>query len=240
MITTPKQYITGLLQVIEYIKHDPSDPLYGQCKHFSIFQGNAKSVMKTALEWKAAGKTNIWIEVSSTMESALKPEMEMFYKPGQPHLGPGDVGRNDARRGYPASHNPYISKALKADWLAGWHSQQLRIQRKCTRGWRMPANAVYVGRPSRWANPYIIGQPAAESGGELVTNENCLRLFEGHCERMLAKDPHWLDPLVNMLLACWCPLVLPCHVDIILRLLSVRSRAVGIPCRSGRSANAAV
>lgn len=29
-----------------------------------------------------------------------------------------------------------------------------RIQRKRTKGWRMPAGAVYVGRPSRWGNPF--------------------------------------------------------------------------------------
>ena len=27
-----------------------------------------------------------------------------------------------------------------------------RIQRKRTRGWRMPEGAVYVGRPSKWGN----------------------------------------------------------------------------------------
>lgn len=32
-----------------------------------------------------------------------------------------------------------------------------RIQRKRTKGWRMPEGAVYVGRPSRWGNPFPIG-----------------------------------------------------------------------------------
>ena len=27
-----------------------------------------------------------------------------------------------------------------------------RIQRKRTKGWRMPENTVYVGRPTRWGN----------------------------------------------------------------------------------------
>lgn len=30
----------------------------------------------------------------------------------------------------------------------------IRIQRKRVRGWRMPEGAVYVGRPSRWGNPF--------------------------------------------------------------------------------------
>ncbi len=29
-----------------------------------------------------------------------------------------------------------------------------RIQRKRTKGWRMPDGAVFVGRPSRWGNPF--------------------------------------------------------------------------------------
>jgi hypothetical protein len=30
----------------------------------------------------------------------------------------------------------------------------IRIQRKRTKGWRMPPNTVYVGRPTRWGNPF--------------------------------------------------------------------------------------
>ena len=29
-----------------------------------------------------------------------------------------------------------------------------RIRRQRTRGWRMPEGAVYVGRPTRWGNPF--------------------------------------------------------------------------------------
>jgi hypothetical protein len=31
-----------------------------------------------------------------------------------------------------------------------------RIQRKRTKGWRMPEGAVYVGRPTLWGNPYRV------------------------------------------------------------------------------------
>lgn len=30
----------------------------------------------------------------------------------------------------------------------------IRIQRKRTAGWTMPANTIYVGRPTRWGNPF--------------------------------------------------------------------------------------
>ena len=29
-----------------------------------------------------------------------------------------------------------------------------RIQRKRTKGWKMPEGAVYVGRPTKWGNPF--------------------------------------------------------------------------------------
>lgn len=32
-----------------------------------------------------------------------------------------------------------------------------RVQRRRTPGWRAPEGAVYVGRPSRWANPFAVG-----------------------------------------------------------------------------------
>ena len=34
-----------------------------------------------------------------------------------------------------------------------------RIQRRRTKGWRLPAGAVYVGRPTRWGNPFGYRQP---------------------------------------------------------------------------------
>lgn len=30
-----------------------------------------------------------------------------------------------------------------------------RIQRQRTKGWRLPDGAIYVGRPTRWGNPFV-------------------------------------------------------------------------------------
>lgn len=35
-----------------------------------------------------------------------------------------------------------------------------RIQRRRSKGWRMPEGAIYVGRPSRWGNPFAVGGPS--------------------------------------------------------------------------------
>jgi hypothetical protein len=93
-----------------------------------------------------------------------------------------------------------------------------RIQRQRIKGWRMPENAVYVGRPSPWGNPYKIG--ALPLG---FTRDQSLRLF-----RMWASDSRrgwdFLEPLRGHDLVCWCPLtyadgtIVPCHADVLLEL----------------------
>ena len=40
-----------------------------------------------------------------------------------------------------------------------------RVQRRRTRGWKMPANSVYVGRGSRWGNPYRVGEAQVRTPG---------------------------------------------------------------------------
>jgi hypothetical protein len=76
----------------------------------------------------------------------------------------------------------------------------------------MPEGAVYVGRPTKWGNPYRVGVD-----GDL---EEVLEKFEAWLDRRLAEDPHFLDGLKGRDLVCWCPLDRPCHADVILRKLS--------------------
>lgn len=92
-----------------------------------------------------------------------------------------------------------------------------RVQRKRTKGWRMPENAVYVGRPTKWGNPYKISL--------FITNinesprETAIRQYEDWLKKRLVEDPHFLDELKGKDLACWCPLDKPCHVDVLLKTL---------------------
>lgn len=90
-----------------------------------------------------------------------------------------------------------------------------RVQRKRTRGWRMPPNTVYVGRPSKWGNPFRRG-----IDGNI---DRVLFLYKIHLEQKLKQNPHFLDPLRGKDLACWCPLGKPCHADILLKFLEAES-----------------
>lgn len=96
-----------------------------------------------------------------------------------------------------------------------------RIQRKRTKGWRMPERTLYVGRGSRWGNPYKIGDRYRNpfDGGEMeITRENCLELFRLYAQGRMALGIKWLEPLRGKNLSCWCREDQPCHADILLEL----------------------
>ena len=98
-------------------------------------------------------------------------------------------------------------------------SKPKRIQRSRAKGWKMPANAIYVGRPTVWGNPYVVGSELMN--GETLTAEKAVELYEQHLadnfsERDIRHCLHDKD------LACWCALDEPCHADVLLRIANSR------------------
>lgn len=98
-----------------------------------------------------------------------------------------------------------------------------RIQRKRTKGWKMPKNTVYVGRPTIWGNPFKIGSNASRFSINLPTHlntiEDVLKCYKYFAESWLHISPNWLDKLKGKDLACWCPVDRLCHADVLLELL---------------------
>ena len=84
----------------------------------------------------------------------------------------------------------------------------LRIQRKRSKGFQLPDNAVYVGRPSRWGNPYRAEQCSSGATGAV----ECFRILVESEPETIAEIKRELK---GKLLACWCPLDKPCHADIL-------------------------
>ncbi|GLZ09607.1 hypothetical protein Acsp03_70730 [Actinomadura sp. NBRC 104412] len=105
----------------------------------------------------------------------------------------------------------------------------------------MPEGAVYVGRPTRWGNPWRIvpvrdGFPWGDAADVIHETEgSCIGRFD------LARAPYWAcrayrnglseelraaarRELAGRNLVCWCPLVdehgipVPCHADILLEI----------------------
>lgn len=77
-----------------------------------------------------------------------------------------------------------------------------------------PSNALFIGRPSKWGNPFIIGK-------------------DGNRSEVIKKHLVWLlddNPLLNDLheltgkdLVCYCS-PLACHGDILLKLANEDSK----------------
>ncbi len=73
-----------------------------------------------------------------------------------------------------------------------------------------PPHAIYVGRPSPWGNPFIIGKDG--------TREEVIKLFRKYAIERMESDPSWLSPLKGCEDAvCWCAPE-PCHASIVLEL----------------------
>jgi hypothetical protein len=83
-----------------------------------------------------------------------------------------------------------------------------RIQRKRTKGWKMPENTFYVGRPTKWGNMYKIGRDG--TAVEVVEKYEWWLTFTGRIDE--------IAELRGKNLACFCPLDQPCHADVLLRL----------------------
>lgn len=86
-----------------------------------------------------------------------------------------------------------------------------RIQRRRTAGWRIPDGAVYVGRPTRWGNPFPHTGTAASRAEAVAAYRD-----------LVAADPALRAAVRRHLagrdLACWCPPGQWCHADVLLEL----------------------
>ena len=101
-----------------------------------------------------------------------------------------------------------------------------RIRLSRARGWRLPEGAVVVSRPSRWGNPFIVGQDGTRAQcaamfGQLVKGfiSFSSRLTSDEQLTMYRRLRRHAGDLAGKNLACWCPLDgQPCHADILLVL----------------------
>ena len=66
---------------------------------------------------------------------------------------------------------------------------------------------IYIGRPSKWGNPYKIGKDG--------TREEVIAKYEDYI--IHSKIIMDIDELTGKMLGCWCA-PLPCHGDVLLKL----------------------
>jgi len=91
-----------------------------------------------------------------------------------------------------------------------------RIQMKRTRGCRKPANAIYVGRPTKWGNPF-----RSDGSRDAASCVACFRKWLAAAKRADIERPT-IEEIRSELrgkdLACWCKTEDPCHADVLLEL----------------------
>lgn len=119
-----------------------------------------------------------------------------------------------------------------------------RVQRRRTKGYRTPIcgcgcgnPARYVGRPTRWGNPAVIGKRTPD---QLYAGYNRARPYIWTAAQAVEWYTDWINgktliydgmvfcqgPPVAQIrpelgghdLACYCPLDQPCHADVLLAL----------------------
>ena len=108
-----------------------------------------------------------------------------------------------------------------------------RIQRRRTKGWKMPENTVSVTRPGPYGNPFKFGDYVKFGGGFtylITTQENATPDFTFIASPKMAVEFYAeyrrRFPLTETEkaflrgknLACWCAVGSPCHADALLEL----------------------
>lgn len=118
-----------------------------------------------------------------------------------------------------------------------------RVQRRRTKGWRMPENTLYVGRGTIFGNPVVCTPHGCELKpcGCCPEYRCCVKVFREYVTSGIEKrdsrtgslsiaiDGYDGYPRRNELvrrlpelrgknLACWCSLDRPCHADILLEV----------------------
>jgi len=105
-----------------------------------------------------------------------------------------------------------------------------RVQRRRVKGEPgMPVGAVYVGRGSKWGNPFVIGEWVPEGDPvecqHRATRQDVVDSFEDACAGLIIGGPLFtaeeLAELRGRDLACWCKPRDPCHADVLLELANV-------------------
>lgn len=100
-----------------------------------------------------------------------------------------------------------------------------RIQRKRTKGWRLPPNTVSVTRIGPFGNPFVVTDkvaPGKSVGGSYIavpTAEDaveCFRIFLHEPEQTWRLEK--IKALRGVSLACFCLLDQPCHADVLLEI----------------------
>jgi len=91
----------------------------------------------------------------------------------------------------------------------------------------MPEGAIYVGRPTKWGNPYKISDALSRATAVGLYRRT---LLTGGLQTTWRIGGAFTDPITAEIvrtelrghdLVCWCPLDEPCHADVLLEIANL-------------------
>lgn len=114
--------------------------------------------------------------------------------------------------------------------------ERIRLSRR--KGWRLPPGVVNVARPTKWGNPFVVGERIYREQEDLAPYVPIPGGWGGltsitilHPETAVAAYMDWLvnnpalfiaafEELPGKDLACWCPIDRPCHGTALLEMVN--------------------
>jgi hypothetical protein len=113
-----------------------------------------------------------------------------------------------------------------------------RIQRRRTKGYKLPPNCICINRGTKWGNPFKVSEYGQEKAIRLFREcllNNAMVYFYFHealfsMETTLKQFEHfkWISEHLHELeghdLACFCPIEKPCHGDVYIELLNGKNK----------------
>ena len=76
--------------------------------------------------------------------------------------------------------------------------------------YRLYKNTEYIGRGSKWGNPFVIGKDGDRN--------EVIKTFAIYAQRRLMQEPDWLTPLKGKDLKCFCA-PQACHGDVLIEMI---------------------
>jgi len=83
----------------------------------------------------------------------------------------------------------------------------------------IPKDVVYIGRPSKYGNPYKL------TTNTYAERQTVIEKFRKYAENRLQKEPNWLDELKGKSVVCFCAPKL-CHGDVLIELANKEQKVI--------------
>lgn len=103
-------------------------------------------------------------------------------------------------------------------------TKPVRIQRKRIKGWKMPPDTIYVGRPTKWGNWFTVGKPGGVYTALVKDQRHAWQLYRSVALNRDDLIAAARAELRGKNLACFCPLPTEpyaddcCHAAVLLEI----------------------